>query len=52
MKKNVLDVCERRSNNSVYFDNIFSSNQLLLDLDKKGFLTTGTMRNDHVMKCH
>ena len=51
MVKNVLKVCERTSNHSVYFDNFLSSYQLLSDLDKKGFRATGTMRKDRVMKC-
>ena len=49
--KNALEVCERPSNHIVYFDNFFSSYQLLSDLDKKGFRATGTMRKDRVMKC-
>ena len=38
MAKNALEVCERPNNHSVYFDNFFSSYELLSDLDKKGFL--------------
>ena len=49
--KNALEVCECPSNHSVYFDNFFSSYQLLSYLFKKGFRATGTMRKDRVMKC-
>ena len=51
MVKNALEVCKRPSNHSVYFDNFFSSYQLLSDLDKKIFWATGAMRKYHVMKC-
>ena len=51
MLKNALNLCKRPSNHSVYFDNFFSSYQLLSDLDKKGFRATGTMRKYRVMKC-
>ena len=49
--KNVLEVCEGQSNHNGFFNNFFSSYQLLSDLDKKGFRTTGTMRKDRVIKC-
>ena len=49
--KNALEVCELPSNHSVYFDNFFSSYQLLSDLDKRSFWATGAMRKYHAMKC-
>ena len=49
--KSTPEVCEGPSNHSLYFDNFFSSYQLLSELDKKGFRVTGTMRKDRAMKC-
>ena len=51
MVKNVLEVCERPNNHSVYFEYFFSSYQLLSEFDKKGFWATGTMRKIRGMKC-
>ena len=49
--KEALEICTSPQLHSVYFDNFFTSYQLLLDLDKAGFRATGTMRKDRVMKC-
>ena len=49
--ENALEVCEYPSNQSVYFDNIFLSYQLISALDKRFFQAIGTMRKDRVMKC-
>ena len=46
-----LEICTSPQLHSVYFDNFFTSYQLLLDLDKAGFRATGTMRKDRAMKC-
>ena len=51
MVKNELEVCERRSNHSVNFDNFFSSHHLLSGFDRKGFQATGTIRKDRLIKC-
>ena len=49
--KRALDVCLNPGYHSVYFDNFFSSYKLLVDLGKKGFQATGTLRNDRIEKC-
>ena len=49
--KNALENCKNPKDHSVYFDNFFSSYSLICDLATKGFRTTGTMRNDRIMKC-
>ena len=45
-----LEICENPKDHSVFFDNFFSSYQLITDLGTKGFRATGTMRSDRIMK--
>ena len=49
--KKALEICENPKDHSVFFNNFFSSYQLITDLGTKGFRATGTMRNDRIMKC-
>ena len=49
--KKALEICENPKDHSVFFDNFFSSYQLITDLGIKGFRATDTMRNDRIMKC-
>ena len=49
--KNALKVCQQRNTHTVYFDNFFSSYQLLVNLNQMGFRATSTMRKDCIMKC-
>ena len=49
--KNALEICKNPKDDSVYFDNFFSSYSLICDLATKGFRATGTMGNDRIMKC-
>ena len=49
--KTALKTCDNPVNHSVFFDNFFSSYNLLVDLDVKGFRATGTMRNNRIGKC-
>ena len=48
--KNALKVCEQRNTHTVYFDNFFSSYQLLVNLNQMGFRATSTMRKERIMK--
>ena len=48
VKKN-LEICENPKDHSVFFDNFFSSYQLITDLGTKEFRATGTMRSDRIM---
>ena len=49
--KNALKVCQQKNTHSVYFDNFFSSYQLVVYLNQAGFRATGTMRKNRIMKC-
>ena len=49
--KNVLQIYDQPELHNVFFDNYFSSYQLLFDLNQQRFCATGTMRNDCIMKC-
>ena len=35
----------------VYFDNLFTSHSVLVQLRKKGFRTTGTVRDERTTNC-
>lgn len=51
--KKLLEVCTApRAHIVVYFDNFFSSMQLLIDfIDSQGFRATGTVRENRTKKC-
>ena len=49
--RNALKVCHQSNTHSLYFDNFFSSYQLLVYLNQVGFRAPGTMRKDRIMKC-
>ncbi|GBP70847.1 PiggyBac transposable element-derived protein 3 [Eumeta japonica] len=49
--KKLLAVCMDPSAHEVYFDNFFSSVQLLIDLKSQGFRATGTVRDNRTKKC-
>ncbi|KAB0805128.1 hypothetical protein PPYR_02098 [Photinus pyralis] len=48
---NLLDCVEDASSHCVYFDNLFTSRDLLLYLQQKGFRATGTLRENRLAKC-
>ena len=48
---NVLQICSNPQMHSIFFDDFFSSYQLLCDLTVQGFRATGTMRDNRIMKC-
>ncbi|GBP31109.1 PiggyBac transposable element-derived protein 1 [Eumeta japonica] len=49
--KKLLVVCMDPSAHEVYFDNFFSSVQLLIHLKSQGFRATGTVRDNRTKKC-
>ena len=49
--KNTLEICKNLKDHSVYFDNFFLSYSLICDLATWGFMATGRMRHDKIMKC-
>ncbi|CAG5029382.1 unnamed protein product [Parnassius apollo] len=49
--KKLLAICTDPRAHVVYFDNFFSSIQLLIDLKSQGFRATGTVRENRIKKC-
>lgn len=48
---NLLDCVENPRSHCVYFDNLFTSRDLLLHLQEQGFRATGTLRENRLGKC-
>lgn len=48
---NLLDWIVHPSSHCVYFDNLFTSRDLLLYLQQQGFRATGTLRENRLSKC-
>lgn len=48
---NLLDCVSDPSSHCIYFDNLFTSRDLLLHLQEKGFRATGTLRENRLSKC-
>ncbi|XP_046986270.1 piggyBac transposable element-derived protein 3-like [Schistocerca americana] len=48
---NMLDCIEKPENHCVYFDNFFTSRDLLIHLGNLGFRATGTVRENEVGDC-
>lgn len=48
---NLLKVLETPSQHIVYFDNFFTSHALLSELNKQGYLATGTVRENRIGEC-
>lgn len=48
---NMLEVIENPKRHKVYFDNFFTSYNLLCDLKQRGFCATGTVRENRTAKC-
>ena len=49
--KRALAVCEKPEDHALFFDNFFSSYELLKELGQMGFRATGTMHNNRIEHC-
>jgi hypothetical protein len=49
--KRLLEIVEDGKSHEVYFDNFFTSHQLLCDLKEAGFRATGTVRENRLARC-
>lgn len=47
----LLDIVREPSHHAVYFDNFFTSQRLLLELSKRKFCATGTVRECRLVSC-
>lgn len=47
----LLKVIENRNSHKIYFDNFFTSFNLLVHLRNEGYFATGTVRENRILKC-